>query len=370
MDFGLGAHGKFAKVPRMRSKTWRWLACWLLAGAAAAGRDGPLIVGTHEAPPFAMKDAQGNWSGLSIDLWTAMARELKLDFQWREMDTPDSLVQGVATGEIDASIAAITVNAPRAEQVDFTQPFYRTGLGIVVRTERDSGWWNVLRALFSLSFLNVVLTLVLVLLAAGFGVWVFERKRNAAQFGGRSAQGLGSAFWWSAVTMTTVGYGDKAPQTPGGRLVALVWMFTSVIIISSFTAHIASLLTVNRLGTEIKGPADLPRYTVATVADSAGAHYLKRNHVKVLECEDLAAAVEAVRQGRAQACVYDSAILKYVLRRDHSLTELAATFNESDYAIAVPLGSPLRKRLDIELLRFEQTDKWTGLCEEYLGTPE
>ena len=40
-----------------------------------------------------------------------------------------------------------------------------------------------------------------------------------------------SAFWWAAVTMTTVGYGDKTPVTTGGRIVGLVWMFTSVIVI-------------------------------------------------------------------------------------------------------------------------------------------
>jgi len=34
-------------------------------------------------------------------------------------------------------------------------------------------------------------------------LWIFERKRNPEQFGGTPAQGIGSSFWWAAVTMTT-----------------------------------------------------------------------------------------------------------------------------------------------------------------------
>ncbi len=107
-----------------------------------------------------------------------------------------------------------------------------------------------------------------VLLAAGFGVWFFERNRNPDQFCGKSLQGLGNGFWWSAVTMTTVGYGDRAPITLGGRFIALVWMFTSSILISGFTATLASSLTVQSMGDSIKSPADLPRYRIAALKGS------------------------------------------------------------------------------------------------------
>ncbi|MCS0460101.1 transporter substrate-binding domain-containing protein [Rhizobium favelukesii] len=35
-------------------------------------------MGTKEAPPFAMKDADGNWSGISIELWREVAQKLGL----------------------------------------------------------------------------------------------------------------------------------------------------------------------------------------------------------------------------------------------------------------------------------------------------
>lgn len=51
---------------------------------------------------------------------------------------------------------------------------------------------------------------------------------------------FGAALWWSAVTVTTVGYGDIAPVTTGGRLAAAVVMLSGVGLISTLSASIAA----------------------------------------------------------------------------------------------------------------------------------
>ncbi len=338
-------------------------------GSAQTATTETLVVGTREAPPFAIKNADGSWSGLSIDLWNRVAEEIGVTTEWQEMGAPETLLDGVADGSLDASIAAITVTADRAKHVDFSQPFYNSGLGIVVPAAGESGWWHTISAFFSTDFLKVIAALALVLLAAGFGVWFFERKTNREQFGGRPAHGLGSAFWWSAVTMTTVGYGDKSPQTLGGRLIALVWMFTSVIIISSFTAQIASSLTVNRIQTDIKSVSDLNRFTVATVRESAAATWADHARIRTIETEDIESALTAVAEGQAAACVYDEPILRYYLRDHPELTILPNSFERRDYAIALPMGSERRKAINIALLEFIQGSTWTQLETRYLGKP-
>ncbi len=52
----------------------------------------------------------------------------------------------------------------------------------------------------------------------------------------------GDALWWAIVTITTVGYGDHFPITPGGRLTAVLVMFTGVGIIGALASILASML--------------------------------------------------------------------------------------------------------------------------------
>ena len=49
------------------------------------------------------------------------------------------------------------------------------------------------------------------------------------------------ALWWSIVTITTVGYGDRYPVSDGGRMVAAILMIVGVALFGTFTGFVASL---------------------------------------------------------------------------------------------------------------------------------
>jgi hypothetical protein len=214
------------------------------AGIAQQTRPGTtLLIGTKEAPPFVIKQPDGNWAGISIELWRDIASKLDLAYEFHERDLK-GLIEGVEDGSLHLAIAALTITPEREARLDFSHTYLSTGLGIAVPSQARGSWPAVAAHFFSIEFLTVLGVLILVLLGIGLLVWLFERRGNPDQFGGPAAQGIGSGFWWSAVTMTTVGYGDKAPVTVGGRIVALVWMFVAIIIISGFTATITSSLRV------------------------------------------------------------------------------------------------------------------------------
>ncbi|HEX2255034.1 MAG TPA: transporter substrate-binding domain-containing protein [Thermoanaerobaculia bacterium] len=342
-------------------------------GTAAGERPDPrparrLVVGVKEAPPFALRDpATGRWEGLSVALWREVAADLGLAYELRETDLA-GLLEGLEEGRFDVGVAALTVTADRELRMDFSHPFYSSGLGIAVATAGGDGAWALARRVLSPDLLQVIWLLALVLAVAGFLVWLFERRRNP-DFGGGTMAGLGSAFWWSAVTMTTVGYGDKAPRTAGGRLVALFWMFASVVMISTFTAAIASSLTVARLDLPVAGPEDLPRVTLATVTRLTSAQYLERRGIRRQEMPTLDRALAAVADGEALALVYDRPILRYRVKRDHPgrLDVLPQTFERQDYAFGLRQGSPLREPINRALLRALAGENQRRRLADYLG---
>lgn len=338
----------------------------LPAQEAAAGGE-VLTVGTKIAPPFAIRRDDGTWHGIAIELWEDMAEELGLEYELRETSL-EGLLTGLEEADLDASVAALTITAEREARVDFSHSFHTSGLGIAVPSRGGAGaWTSAVRNLVDPRFLTAVASLVVVLFVAGFLVWLFERRRNPEQFE-PGARGLGSAFWWSAVTMTTVGYGDKAPISAGGRLVALLWMFASVIVISSFTAAIASSLTVAQLDTGIRGPDDLVQAVAATVAGSTSAAYLEDRHLRYDEAATIEQALAAVVAGDADAVVYDEPILRYLVRRSRrGLQVLPETFERQDYALAFPEGSELREPVNRALLEVISRPGWQDVLERYLG---
>jgi len=80
--------------------------------------------------------------------------------------------------------------------------------------------------------LLAVLGVVLVCSAAELG---FEQHARDA-----TIHNFGDAIWWATVTVTTVGYGDKYPVSPGGRGVAVVLMLAGIGLIGVLTATVAS----------------------------------------------------------------------------------------------------------------------------------
>ena len=149
-------------------------------------------IGVRVAPPFVIEE-DGSYHGLTIALWEHIAEQMGIDFRYEEHDI-QGLIDGVADGSLYASAAALTITSDREEVVDFTHPFFVTGLGIAV-SYQPAGFLQSLMAMFSLDFLWVVFLLFLLLLFWGFLVWIFERNENQDEFGGPATKGIGSGFW-------------------------------------------------------------------------------------------------------------------------------------------------------------------------------
>jgi polar amino acid transport system substrate-binding protein len=287
--------------------------------------DREIVVATKEARPFAMKEPDGNWQGISIDLWRRVADQLHLRYRFMEVATVQDLLDATSKGAADVAVAAITVTAARARTSDFTQPFYQTGLGVAVQSG-VANWLPVLRAFLSFNFLQAVLA------------------------------------------MTQAGAAQGAPSSLPGRLVAVVWMIASIIALAVFTAGITSAITTHQLQGLVRNVGDLHSLRVGAVGGSSSVDFLDTHRVDHQVFVDPSAGLKALQTGQIEAFIYDRPLLTWIVQQHFSgLQILGVTFGHQNYAIALPPNSDLRVPLDIALLENANGDWWKQILYRYLG---
>ena len=342
------------------------LTTLILASAPAAAVAADLRVATKQTPPFAILNEQGEWEGLSVELVRSIAEKEGKRALFVPMGL-EEMLGAVSEGRVDMAAAALTMTVERERMLDFSHPYFRSGLAIAVRDTRE-GWDRAIQRLFSPAFLRVLGGLFLLLFLSGLLVWLFERRRNPGDFGGTPAEGIGSGFWWAAVTMTTVGYGDKAPRTAAGRLVGLVWMFMSLIVVSGFTAAITTTLTVGSLGGGIQRVEDLYGKRVGTLKASTSGSFLEELSIRGEYFPTIQDALQALEEGRLEAVVYDEPVLRYLITTGaaHGVRVVDRSFRTSYYALALPPGSPETEQVNRDLLEVVGSDAWKAVRFRYL----
>lgn len=323
-----------------------------------------LRIGLTEAPPFVMEE-NGRWKGLSISSWGLVNRELESEFEYKIYPDLNSLLTAVENGEVDLSINPITVTDQRMNRMDFSQPYFISHTAIARRS--GSKIWGYLSNMLSWNFISAILILVGIIFIFGFLVWIFERKANKEEFGG-GPRGILQGFWWSAVTMTTVGYGDKSPRTLGGRFIGLIWMFLAIIMISSLTAGIASSLTVQNIQDEITSIEDLGRFDVATVQSSSSLELLNQYNVESQNVLNAEEGIDLLLNKKTTLLVYDQPILNYLIEQkelEDDLEVLPKTLKKDYFSYSFPKGSRLIKKIDPLLVGTLKSMEWNTLIKDY-----
>jgi ABC-type amino acid transport substrate-binding protein len=282
------------------------------------------------------------------------------------------LLDDVKRGAADVAVAGIGITSQREETLDFSYPYYETGLQVMVPSSGGN-----LGRVFSL--LGAVLRsprlyygvgfFILILLIVAHLLWYFERRHNP-DFPHDYLHGIWEAFWWAAVTVTTVGYGDKVPKKFLGRFFGLVWMFSGYFVFAYFTASIATTFTVNELQGTINGIEDLPGKRIATVANSASAEFLAlQTNLLFRDYKTLAETFAAIEADQVDAIVYDAPVLQYFVSHlgQGRYQVVGEVFQVLKYGIALPQDSPYREPINAALLKLKETGKYDEIYQNWFG---
>ena len=91
-----------------------------------------LVVGTVVNPPFAYKDHNQKWKGISLDLWDRIADKLNRSYEYKMYPSTKDVLEAVKKKEVDLAISAITITDKREKYLDFGHPYYITGFGVAL----------------------------------------------------------------------------------------------------------------------------------------------------------------------------------------------------------------------------------------------
>lgn len=109
-----------------------------LAGQAIAQTSTVKVVTDPSFVPFEMMDADtGEMIGFDMDIINEVAERAGFEVDLTTMEF-NGIIPAVQTGSQEIAIAGVTITEERAEIVDFSDPYYDSGLRIMVRADNDS----------------------------------------------------------------------------------------------------------------------------------------------------------------------------------------------------------------------------------------
>lgn len=345
-----------------------------MAPPGASGQSGTilsldkgLIVGVVSDPPYLIKGRNGEWTGFSIDIWKAVASELKVPYEFREMEFP-TLLDALKEKRIDIAIDAFFMLAEREKYMDFTVPLGSTRLALATLASRlDHPWLSALRIFFSWGIIKIIILLLVTLCLLGLLLWYIERSHNPEHFGGGLMHGIGSGVYWVGSTLASGVCFGISLKSFTARIIGLVWMLLCTLMLSALTASLASSLTVSKNSADIVAEETLRDMHLAGITGSAEATILE----KVCETYTLynteEDALHAVLSKHVDGYLYDEITLRYYTGREYKerITVYPTSLRRFSFAYGLPKDSPWRSKINVALMNFMERPDWAFMLGRY-----
>ncbi|KMS99386.1 hypothetical protein BVRB_2g045100 [Beta vulgaris subsp. vulgaris] len=201
-------------------------------------------------------------SGYCIDVFDAVMKKLPYSVPYdyipytehagEPTNRYDNLVSQVYLKNFDAVVGDITIRANRSFHVDFTLPYTKSGVVMVVamKSNKNIRAWLFLKPLTR----DLWIVAFCSFLFFAFVVWVLEHRINE-DFRGPPAHQAGTSLYYSFSTLVfSHSFNVFSNLT---RFVVIVWVFVVLILTQSYTANLASLLTVEQLHPSVNNMKEL-----------------------------------------------------------------------------------------------------------------
>ncbi|XP_017880091.1 uncharacterized protein LOC108624962 isoform X2 [Ceratina calcarata] len=329
--------------------------------------------------------------GLTMDLMSIVSRELGFRFDLYLVNdglfgkrngtsgTWNGIMGELVSGRAQLAFAPLSVSANRAKVVDFTTPYFFSGVSFLtaVKVKSEISLFPFLSpfstelwiAVFtSLNFTAIAVALYEWFSPFGLNPWGRQRSKNFS---------ISSALWvmWGLLCGHLVAF--KAPKSWPNKFLINIWGGFSVIFVASYTANIAALIAGDFFNPVVSNYHDksLLLQKVGAPRASAAEYYVQRaslhlsSHMARYSLSNVDEGVERLRNGSLDILIADTPILDYYRAIDNGcrLQKIGDTINEDTYAIALTKGHPLKESISKIIANYSSTGLLDILQEKWYG---
>ncbi|XP_026318745.1 glutamate receptor ionotropic, kainate 2 isoform X2 [Hyposmocoma kahamanoa] len=358
-----------------------------------------LIVTTILSAPYCMrKEASekltGNaqFEGYAIDLIHEISKILGFNYTFklapdgrygsfhRETKEWDGMIRELLEQRADLAIADLTITYDREQVVDFTMPFMNLGISVLYRKpiKQPPNLFSFLSPLsldvwiyMATAYLGVS---VLLFILARFTPYEWHQTHTPDGEKMENIFSLANCLWFAIGSLMQQSC-DFLPKAVSTRMVAGMWWFFTLIMISSYTANLAAFLTVERMDSPIESAEDLAKQTkikygalkggstAAFFRDSNFSTYqrmwsfMESARPTVFTSSNKEGEERVMRGKGSYAYLMESTTIEYVIERNCDLTQVGGMLDSKGYGIAMPPNSPYRTAISGAVLKLQEEGK-------------
>ncbi|KYN07195.1 Glutamate receptor, ionotropic kainate 2, partial [Cyphomyrmex costatus] len=365
------------------------------------------------SPPYIMEVTDGStrgelidqkrYEGYCIDLihyiadflrFKGVIFELVPDKQHGKYDpvtkTWNGLIRRILDREADLAICDLTITYERKSAVDFSLPFMNLGISIVFNKpeEKIPDFFSFLLPLstevwFYMATAYLVVSIMLFFQARmAPDEWDNPHPCNADPEELENNFNFKNSFWLTIGSLMQQG-SDILPKAPSLRMLASMWWFFTLIMISSYTANLAAYLTVDKMDAPIKGVEDLAKQTkikygaleggsTSTFFKDSNYSTYKRMWATMVDSRPGVftssndEGVDRVIKGKRQyAFLMESTTIEYKMERNCDIIKIGGLIDNKGYGIAMPRNSPYRTPIDRAILKLAEKGELQELKKKW-----
>ncbi|KAL1451875.1 hypothetical protein WDU94_006210 [Cyamophila willieti] len=359
-------------------------------------------------PPFGMvKESniplKGNdrYEGYAVDLIQELSTlmgfnyslEIQTDSKQGNYDNVtkkwNGMIGKILYGEADLAITDLTITGSREEVVDFTMPFMNLGISILYKKPKKKPpelfsflspfsvgvWMYVIGAYIGVSMLLFIMARISPYEWNNPYPCIQEPEELENQFS------VSNSFWFTIGSLMQQG-SEIAPIAVSTRMVAGIWWFFTLIMVSSYTANLAAFLTTQNPDSQFSDVEGLQAQSAIKYGAKAEGstqnffkesknevyqrmwNYMEANYRDVMPKTN-EIGVNRVNNNENYAFLMESTSIEYEVERKCNLTQVGGLLDSKGYGIAMQKNKWFRNKLNYYVLTLQEKGKLDALKNKW-----